>query len=48
MACFLWSMEEEGIAKALIAAEVNSVLALKADQRDLAEELKRTLRSNSQ
>ena len=25
MACFLWRMEEEGIAKALIAAEINGL-----------------------
>ena len=47
MACFLWRMEEEGVAKAIIAAEVNSVLALEADQRDLPEELRKKLRSNS-
>ena len=41
-------MEEESLAKAIIATEVNSVLAREADQRDLAEELKKTLRKNSQ
>ena len=48
MAYFLWRMEEESLAKAIIATEVNSVLAREADQRDLAEELKKTLRKNSQ
>ena len=47
MACFLWRMEEEGVAKAIIATEVNSVLAAEADQRDLSEELRKTFRKNS-
>ena len=40
-------MEEEGVAKAIIATEVNNVLASEADQRDLSEELKKTFRKNS-
>ena len=47
MACFLWRMEEEGVAKAIIATEVNNVLAWEADQRDLPEESLKTFRSNS-
>ena len=47
MACFLWRMEEEGVAKAIIATEVNNVLASEADQRDLSEELRKTFRKNS-
>lgn len=47
MACFLWRMEEEGVAKAIIATEVNRVLASEADKKDLAEELRKTFRSNS-
>ena len=43
----MWRMEEEGVAKALIAAEINNELALKA-QRDLAEESMKQFRSNSQ
>ena len=41
-------MEEEGIAKAIIAAEVNNQLALQADQKGMAEELRRELLNNSQ
>lgn len=48
MACFLWRMEEEGIAKALIAAEINGALALESERKDLAEELIKRFHSNSQ
>ena len=41
-------MEEEGIAKALIGAEINGVLALESEQRDLAEESIKRFHSNSQ
>ena len=41
-------MEEEGIAKAIIAAEVNNQLALQADQKVMSEELRRELLNNSQ
>ena len=41
-------MEEEGIAKAIIAAEVNNQLALQADQKGMSEELRRELLNNSQ
>ena len=47
MARFLWHMEE-GIAKAIIAVEINNELALQADQRGMAEELRKTFINNSQ
>ena len=48
MARFLWHMEEEGIAKAIIAAEINNELASQADQGGIAEELRKTFMKNSQ
>ena len=48
MACFLWQMEEEGIAKAIIATEVNSELAVQVDQRGMPEELRKTFLNNSE
>ena len=48
MARFLWHMEEEGIAKAIIAVEINNELALQADERGMAEELRKTFINNSQ
>ena len=41
-------MEEEGIAKAIIATEVNKQLATQADQRGMPEELQRKFLNNSQ
>ena len=41
-------MEEEGIAKAIIATEVNNQLALQADQKGMAEELQKALLNNLQ
>ena len=41
-------MEEEGIAKVIIAAEINKQLALQADQRAMAEELQKTFLNNSE
>ena len=35
-------MEEEGIAKAIIAAEINNELASQADRRGMAEESRKT------
>ena len=48
MARFLWQMEEEGIAKAIIAAEINNELASQADRRGMAEESRKTFLKSSQ
>lgn len=48
MASFLWQMEEDGIAKAIIATEVNKQLALQSDEKGITEELRRTFLNNSQ
>ena len=46
MALFLWEFEEEAIAKALIAVEINSGLLRRSRMMDLQDEIERSLNNN--
>ena len=48
MAFFLWRMEEDSIAKAIIATEINIELASQTDQMGMPEELRKSFLNNSQ
>ena len=47
MALFLWQMEEDSIAKAIIATEINIELASQTDQKGMPEELRKSFLKNS-